>query len=167
MAKPVSITLTGQKELDAKLKQLGTKGGNRVARNSLGAGARVVQKAIKKIAPKSIKDAIGMRNEKGRKSGKLETKVGVNVGKRSKTKAKRWAPVIVLGTAIRQRKMIGGKFSYITKPTDAQLTTGKIRENHIVSAGLSASQGSAKAAMKKSFDRSFAREVAKAKLKGK
>lgn len=165
MAKPISITMTGVKEFDDKLSGMERKAGNRIARNTLGAGARAVQKSIKSIAPQSIKKSIGMRNEKSKKSGKLETKVGVNVGKRGgRTEFKRWAPLIVLGSASRQRKSLGGKFRYITKPTSDQLSTGQVKKSDVVNEGYSAAKGSMNSAMKKAFERSLAREVAKAKL---
>lgn len=168
MAKLVSVTMTGVKQFDDKLKTMELKAANRVARNTLGAGARVVQKAVKSIAPASIKKSVGLRNEKGKRSGRLETKVGINVGKRGgRTEFKRWAPLIVLGSVKRKRERIGGKFSYITKPTPDQLSTGQIKKHDIVNQGFAASKGSANSAMKKAFDRSVAREVAKAQLKGK
>lgn len=159
-----SMFLTGVPELDKKLEQMERKAGNRVARNTLGAGARVVQKAIKAISPAKIKDSVGMRNEKSRRSGKLETKVGINVGKRSKTRWAQWAPLIVLGSKFRTRKTIGGLFSYIKNPTAAQLATGVIPKTDIVNRGVAASKGSADSAMNKAFKRSLEREIAKAKL---
>jgi hypothetical protein len=39
---PVKITLVGEKDLDKRLSGMQGKAGNRVARNTLGAGARVV-----------------------------------------------------------------------------------------------------------------------------
>ena len=164
----VSLTLTGVPELDAKLKKLETKAGNRIARNSLGAGARAVQKSIKNLASPKIKKSVGMRNEKGRKSARLETKVGINVGKRGgRTEFKRWAPLSVLGSVNRKRQKLGGKFAYVKNPTEEQLSTGQIKASQIVKRGYAAAQGSMNAAMKKAFDRSLAREVAKAQLKGK
>lgn len=161
----VSLTMTGIPEFDAKLKEMEKRAGHRIARNTLGAGARVVQKQIKKIAPQSIKKAIGMRNENNRRA-QLETKVGVNVGKRGgRTEFKRWAPLVVLGSVQRRRKKLGGKFSFIKNPTDAQLSTGQIKPNQIVRRGYASAQGGMNSAMKKAFDRSLAREVAKAKLK--
>ncbi len=165
---PVHVTLTGFKEFDAKLRQFEAKAASRISRNTLGAGARLVQKEIKKEATPVLKPTIGMRNERGRKSGRIEAKVGVNVGKRSRTKAKRWAPLMVLGSQPRTRKTIGGRFAYIAKPTAAQLSTGRIKENQIVRRGYSAAQGSLPSVMRKAFNKSLAREVAKAKLnKGK
>lgn len=164
----VSLTLTGIPELDAKLKDMEKKAGFRIARNTLGAGARVVQKAIKSIAPASIKKSVGSRNERGRKSTRLETKVGINVGKRSgRTEFKRWAPIIVLGSSQRKRKRLGGKFVFIRKPTDDQLSTGQIKSTDIVKRGYSAARGGMKSVMLTAFKKSLAREVAKAKMKGK
>jgi hypothetical protein len=108
--------------------------------------------------------AIGMRNERSKTSRLFESKVGVNVGKRGRTQAKRWAPLIVLGSQRRQRKMIGGKFSFITKPTNAQLSTGHVKATNIVKRGYASAQGSMNSAMRKAFERSVKREAARAKL---
>lgn len=164
--RPVNIALTGIKELDAKLLKMQTNTGQRVARTTLLTGARVVQKEIRKLATKFVKPTIGVRVEKSRKSARIEGKVGVNVGKGKQADAKtRWAPLTVLGSVSRFRKRIGGKFSYITKPTQQQLSTGQITKSNVVNRGYSAAKGKMNSAMKRAFDRAVKRESAKAKLK--
>ena len=163
----VNIVLTGIPELDKKLKTLQVKSATKISMATRRVGMSVVKRAIQKLVPVKIKEAIGSRLEKIRKSTQFEAKVGVNVGKRSKTKAKRWAPVIILGTPLRQRKMIGGKFAYITKPKPEQLSTGQIKANQAVRQGYAQSQGKARSAMKKRFDKAFAKERSRLQMKGK
>lgn len=164
------IVMTGMKEFDNKLKDMETKAGNRIARATIGAGLTQLKKSIKAAAPEWMKASIGARQGKNPRKGVYEAKAGVNVGKRTKKSARNWnawVPVAVLGTMLRRRKSIGGKFSYITNPTQAQLSTGQIKPHPIVKQGLAAAKGSMTTAMQAAFDRALAKEVAKAQLKGK
>jgi len=158
------LVLTGVPELDKKLSVLQQTAGNRVARSSLGAGLRVGKKAIQSKAPGTVKKTIGVRMGKAR-NGKFEAKVGINVGKDGKKKFKApHAHLVALGTQVRTRKVIGGKFSYLTNPTADQLSTGRMPANPFVKESFASARGEMSAAMKAAFDRSLAREIAKAKL---
>lgn len=163
--------LTGDKEIEATLTKLADKAADRVARNALGAGLTVVAKAMKQAAPVgktgSVKASIGKRNEKKKRSGVMEAKAGVNVGKKTKIKGK-FAPhahLVALGTKPRQRKRIGGRFSYLTNPTPQQLSTGTMPANSFVRMAYESSRSAARTAMTVAAKRSLGREVAKARKK--
>lgn len=162
--------LTGDKALEATLAMLGGKAGDRVARNALGAGLSKVAKAMKQAAPVgktgAVKASIGKRNEK-KKTGVMEAKAGINVGKKTKIKGK-FAPhahLVALGTKRRQRKTIGGRFSYLKNPTPRQLSTGTMPANSFVRMAYESSRSAARTAMTIAAGRSLGRELAKARKK--
>jgi HK97 gp10 family phage protein len=162
--------LTGDKEIEKTLAKLADKAGDRVARNALGAGLTKVAKAMKQAAPVgktgAVKASIGKRNEKSRK-GVFEAKAGVNVGKKTKIKGK-FAPhahLVALGTKRRQRKAIGGRFSYLKNPTPQQLSTGTMPANSFVRMAYESSRSAARTAMTIAAKRSLGRELAKARKK--
>jgi hypothetical protein len=162
------IRMTGIKEFDDKLKQMERKASNRIATQVLKAGARKAVKAIQNVSPEWMKDGIGSNVGTNKRKDVFEAKIGINVGKRSKKKAKAdWAAAQVLGTVKRTRKTIGGKFSYITRPSESQLSTGQEKAKGVVKQGMTAAQSTIQAAMKDKFNKALAKEVAKAKLKGK
>lgn len=160
-----SFKIVGGPEFDAKLDDLQKNAKRRIAKNTISAGARAVRKEMKKLAPDSLKQSIGMDVD----PDKFTAKIGPNVGKRSRIKWVQWATTIVIGTAQRFRKVIDGLYGgFIKNPTQQQLSTGQIKAKGFVAQARANATGSMNASMKASFDRSVAREVAKAKLnKGK
>jgi HK97 gp10 family phage protein len=163
--------LTGDKEIENTLTKLADKAADRVARNALGAGLTVVAKAMKQAAPVgktgAVKASIGKRNEKKKRTGVMEAKAGINVGKKTKQKG-RFAPhahLVALGTKPRQRKRIGGRFSYLKNPTPQQLSTGTMPANSFVRMAYESSRSAARTAMTIAAKRSLGREVAKARKK--
>lgn len=163
--------LTGDKELEATLRKLSDKAADRVARNTLGAGLTVINKAQRQAAPVgptgNLKANIGKRNERNKRSGVFEAKTGVGVGKKS-TKIRKGivnAPhghLVALGSQSRTRKAIGGKFSYLKNPTQQQLSTGTMPSNPFIKQAYESARGTAESRMKKAAEKSLAREAAKA-----
>lgn len=85
-------TITGDKEIDRKLKHLASKGQKRVARSGIGKAMTVLSRGIRNAIPpnyKSAKKAIGRRNKKNKHTHKHEAKVGLGVGKQTKSKKQR------------------------------------------------------------------------------
>jgi HK97 gp10 family phage protein len=163
--------LTGDKELEATLKQLSDRHADRIAKSALGAGLGKIQAAIRKVAPVgptgNLKAGIGRRLEKGNRGGKFTAKTGINVGKRKAGKTTKGpaphAHLVALGTKPRTRKVIGGKFGFITKPTDEQLSTGTMPSNPFVKQAYQSSRSAAFAAMRKLAAKVLAKAVAKRK----
>lgn len=126
------------------LKGMQDRDADRIARSALGAGASVVRKEMRRNAPegptKNLKKSIGSRLVRNRRKFVVQAKTGINVGKRTKkqiaTRGKTHrAPhghLVALGTKPRVRNRIGGKFSWVTSPTRAQLSTGKMPANSFV-----------------------------------
>jgi len=155
--------LTGDKELDAALEQLGTKVGNRIARASIRAGVAVLKREIKKRAKGTVKDHIGSKVKVLKSSKKLVAKAGVNVGKAGKidTPGPPHAHLFAIGSKKRTRKRIGGRFAYLKRPTSAQLRTEAMPGNQFVDEAASASQGQVKTAMHAAARKSLEREAKK------
>lgn len=87
-SKSTERILTGQKDLDRRLKELGQAPANRAARAGLNKGARLAAKLIKRQIPakyKGIRAAIGS-SVKATKGGVTKAKAGAAVGKASKLK---------------------------------------------------------------------------------
>lgn len=84
----VSIIITGDKELDAKLAALPEKTQKKYARSALSQGMTIVAKAAKRAAPVgptgNLRRAIGKRFKRIKQEGITQAKVGINVGKRAK-----------------------------------------------------------------------------------
>lgn len=85
---PERIVL-GEKELDARLRNLSTKVANRVARLALASGARVVRKGVVAGIPSRYKGArssigwrVGSGRGRGRASGVTQAKIGAAVKKK-------------------------------------------------------------------------------------
>lgn len=81
--------LTGDKEIDRKLKFLERRAANRAARAGLAAGGRVLVKAIKQEVPshlRTVKKAFGSRVKKDKRAGVTQAKAGAAVGKRPRGK---------------------------------------------------------------------------------
>ena len=171
--------LTGDKELEKTLKELGDKAADRVAKSVLNAGLTPVVKEAKKRAPGSIKNAIGKRNTRDRK-GQHEAKAGIGVGKRKSIKKSKGslarqkaiasntsmnaphAHLVALGTVARKRQRIGGKFSYLNNPSDRQLSTGTMPANPFFRKAYEATKGTAAERMKKQAEKALEREAIKA-----
>jgi hypothetical protein len=88
----ISGSITGDKALDRKLKRLATSGQRKILRSALGKGLTVLGRGIRNaIDPdqKSAKKTVGSRNKKNKKTGLHEAKVGLGVGKHSKSKKQR------------------------------------------------------------------------------
>lgn len=155
--------LTGDKELDDALKQLGTTLANRIAKTSIRAGVRVLQKAIKDRAKGTVKDQIGSKVKVLKSSKQLIAKAGVNVGNAGKerTPGPAHAHLFAIGSQKRFRKRIGGRFAYLKRPTSRQRRTEKMPSNKFVDEALSASQGQIKTAMHAAARKSLIREADK------
>jgi hypothetical protein len=97
------MSITGDKALDAKLKDLELRTAKRIARKAINKGLTQIARGQRAAAPtKRIKGTVGSRNKKNRKTGLAEAKVGMNVGKKL-TNPKRMphAHLLALGTSER------------------------------------------------------------------
>lgn len=164
--------LTGDDGIEKALKYLAEKSADRIAKSALGAGLVVVNKAIKKAAPRGktnqLADSIGRRLERNKRNGVVTAKTGINVGKTKKGQDRKVAPhshLVALGTRPRTRRTIGGRFAYIKNPTDTQLSTGSMPANHFVRTAYQQSRSAAQAAMRKRAEKKLVDEAAKARSK--
>ena len=166
--------LTGVAEIEKILSGLSDKAGDKIARSALGAGLGLVAKKIKKAAPvgktKALRNSIGKRFEKRKRPQWFQAKAGVNVGKQKKTAEgfdgrinAPHAHLVALGTSGRKRKRIGGRFSYIRKPTAAQLSTGTMPANPFLKQAYMSAKAEASERMKAKAKERLAKELAKAK----
>jgi HK97 gp10 family phage protein len=167
--------ITGDVELEKKLKGLADKSADRVARAALGGAMTAVTKVMRKMAPVgatgNLKRSIGSRFEKGNKKNKPQAKVGINVGRRTKKQRSQaeagrivGAPhghIVALGTKRRTRKAIGGKFAFLNPVIPEQLTTGVMPSDPFVRQAYEAARAAVTAAMTKRATKALAREVAK------
>lgn len=158
--------LTGDKELDAALNELAVRTANKIAKAALRGALTVLTNNIKRAAPLgktgALRASIGKRFETAKRAGTVTAKAGVNVGKRKKTQDKTHAPhshLVALGTALRKRKRIGGKFGWIKKPNDRQLQTGEMPANEFVRLAVAASQSEMKNTARKAAQRALEREA--------
>jgi hypothetical protein len=89
----ISGSITGDKAIDMKLKQLAGSGQRKVARAAIGKALTILARGIRNAVDpkqKSAKKSIGSRNnKKNKKTGVHESKVGFGVGKRTKSKKQR------------------------------------------------------------------------------
>lgn len=86
------LTVTGDKEIDRKLKHLASSGQRRVARAGTSKMQTILLRGIRNAVPpnyKSAKKTLGRRNKKNKKTGEYESKIGFGVGKRTKSKVSR------------------------------------------------------------------------------
>lgn len=124
------MNLTGDKELDRKLKRLADKSQKKIVRAIDGAMMTVLLRGVRNAVPpkqKSAKKALGRKlNKKNKKKNITETKFGFGVGKRTKSKTQRGSKPgvgiskenvhwLILGTKNRQRDNGGSTGS--SKPT--------------------------------------------------
>jgi hypothetical protein len=173
----MQATLTGVKEIDQAIRKLSSKEGDKVAKAAISGGLAELAKSIKKEAPKgatgTLRKSIGKRFERQKGQKLVTAKAGVNVGKQKKTaesmNGKPRAPhshLVALGTQPRTRKKIGGKWSYITDPTDKQLSTGVMPSNPFVRLGTSKAQSKILGKMTKNAAKAMERQALKARKKG-
>ncbi len=146
--------ITGDKELEKRLRWLADKAADRVARSATGAGLTVIAKAQKKAAPEgptgNTKASIGKRFERKARTGFVTAKAGVNVGKRSKRKG-RIAPhshLVALGTRPRVRKSGG--------------STGVMPANPWIKTSTQSALGAVKTRMTAAATKALAREARRA-----
>jgi hypothetical protein len=153
---------------------LATKETKPAMRSGINAGLSVLAKGIRQAVParyKKLRRTVGKsfkRVSTGAGQYTMTAKVGFAVAKkRAKMKAitnvaPHW---VILGTKKRIRKTIGGKFSWVKRPSRAQRTTGRMSEVKIVRAAFTASVGAATKATRdgvlKYIERKAARKAAK------
>lgn len=134
------MTVDGVGELQQQLRGLADREVRRPLRSGVGKGLTVVAKAIRQAAPvgktRSIRKAIGKRFARNRRSGEMEAKAGIDVGKKrsrdgSKGIQARHGHLVALGTAERFTKT-GAK-------------RGSVRANDFVGRGFAASASQAAA----------------------
>lgn len=156
---------TGIPELDRKLKTLGDAGSRRVARSALGKGMTVIAKRIRAEVPesatkghgtKNIKASIGKRYAKNRRTGVMQARVGIDVGKK-RAQQKPQAHLRALGTVERKRTRIGGFLAGRGKPRS--LRTGLVKGVDFVGAGYRASSGEALAVMTQAAEVAIQKEA--------
>lgn len=157
-------TITGDKEIDRKLRHLAGSGQRRVARSGIGKAMTVLSRGIRNAIPpnyRTAKKAIGRRNKKNKVKNKYEAKVGMGVGKQTKSKKQRdprkpgvgitkanihW---LILGTTTRRREdgSSAGRMPPIGK--------------NWVQQGVKASEGEAVRAMHEQMRKKLAEEARK------
>ncbi len=137
--------VTGDKRLDSQLRLLGDRVSRKVARSGLSAGLVVAKRAIQREAPRGkykrgkkpsgprIRQAIGQRLVRDRKSKIYEAKAGVNVGKKGKRRAPH-GHLATLGTHRRTNK--------------AGANRGRMSANRFVSRAYQSSKSAALIAMR-------------------
>lgn len=164
-----AITITGDKQLDAKLAVLQGKAKSRLTKYALKAGVSKLAAAIRKAAPVgqtgNLKKSVGSRVEETSR-GVFVAKAGLNVGKRTVKRRGRLAPhshLVALGTAERHRSTIGGRFAVVKNPTRQQLSTGAMPANAFVRSSSAGAQTAAVEAMRKNVARNLLKELAKLK----
>lgn len=141
------IYMTGDKQVERMLRNMQTKDADRISKRCIRAQLNEGVKEVRKGAPrgetKALAKSVGARLERKRKTHEVVGKFGINVGKRSKkavasrgkTHRAPHGHLVALGTKLRTRKRIGGKFAGITNPTAQQLRTGRMNPNKFVSEG--------------------------------
>ena len=128
----MSVSITGHQAIDRRLKRLATTGQRRVGRAMVGAMMTEISRGIRNAIPpsqKSVKKTLGRKSGKDKKTGVYQAKVGLGVGKRSKSSKQRdpkkpgvgiskqnvhW---FILGTTERVRKK-GGRTGRMPKAPD-------------------------------------------------
>lgn len=171
--------ITGDAELEKKLKGLSDKAADKIARSALSGAMWYTAKVMRRAAPVGatgdLQKSIGSRFEKGNKKNKPVAKVGINVGKQTKKRQQKTqaeigriirAPhghLVALGTKRRTRKTIGGRFAFLNPAKPEQLTTGVMPAEPFVKQAYEAARAGVTAAMTKRATKALAREVAKQK----
>lgn len=172
-----NATLTGVKEIDAVIRTLASKEGDKVAKAALSGGTSELAKGIKKEAPKgptqNLKKSIKGRFDKSKGGKYITAKAGPNVAKQKQTadgmNRRGRAPhshLVALGTKPRTRKRIGGKFAYLKHPTRQQLSTGVMPANPFVRLGAAKAQPKILPRMTKNAGKAMERIAKAARKKG-
>lgn len=153
--------------------ELTVAGARRIANSMQAAGTTAAVKAGRAAAPKGktkeTSKSVGKRVIRRDKAGVLVSKIGVNVGHRKASQVQKGEPHAHLvggGTKPRYRKVIGGRFAYITRPTRAQLSTGVMPANGFVGSAVSGAASTIRTAMETAGVKAVAREVERAAKKG-
>lgn len=166
-SKVQEVLLLGVPELDGKLKELGYRIGNRVARKALSAGARVGLRLVKQqVKPTRLRKAFGFLVKQNKKHV-TQAKVGAGVGKAYKATINRpagrkgvgisgrnvhwW----VMGTGDRYRK------SWAGRALRGGSYTGRMPDNPVVKRALTSGQTQVAAAIEDRARTEIAKEVAK------
>lgn len=78
--------ITGDKQLDRQLLKLATRDIKRIQRNAVNKALTVISKAIRNQAPvgttRGLKKSIGKRFKRKKRTGEIEAKAGIQVGKK-------------------------------------------------------------------------------------
>ncbi len=144
----MTSTLSGQDRLQRTLKRLGTEAAKRVARRTVMAGARVVEREIRSRAPGRVKQEVGISTNADEQHA--EAKVGIGVGRAARIAAVGlW---LVLGTQERFRRTESGLAS-----------TGRVEPHPFVQEAVDAAAGAAVAAMKRTMVEVLEQEIARAR----
>lgn len=162
--------VTGIEDLDRNLKALGATVENRIAKKALLDGAKGLarlQAAAAPVGPSgNLKAAIAARAVS--KSGHPSAKSGINVGKRQLgVHGLARAPhghLVALGTKLRTRKRIGGKFRYLEpnayhSQEPRSRSTGKMPANAFIRQIATSSEYAVRSAIEVSIRNGIAREV--------
>jgi len=163
MSSSTQIVLDGFKAMMKRLEVLGSpKVRDRIAKAGLGSALNIVRTGIRKEAPKRtghLRGGIGRKVKKGKGPGVWVAKAGVRVGQTKNDV--RTGHLVALGTGQRHRGSLGGKFAYIQKPTEDQLSTGSMPENDFVKRGYAKTIGRAMATLERRVEKKLASELAK------
>ena len=159
--------------ITAALAEMTTGGARRIANSMQAAGTSAAVKAGRAAAPKGktkeTSKSVGKRVVRRDKAGLIVSKIGINVGHRKASQVQKGEPHAHLagaGTKPRYRKVIGGRFAYITRPTREQLSTGVMPANGFVSQAVDGAAPTIRAAMIGAGQKAVAREAARAAKKG-
>lgn len=186
----MASVVTGAKELDRKLAKLKRSVQNKVQRQAVLAGLRIITKAIKAEVPSTWKEgrkAIGFSFVRGKKQniGQTFAKAGVGAGMKKKAREKRASNAkqrgkkkgigigvsnlhwFILGTQERftGSKRVGahrkGVVSRRVSTGKQRRRTGRMKPNPIVARGTQKSRAAAKTAIANNLKAGIEREAAK------
>lgn len=153
--------VTGVEELDRRLQELSKKGLATAARKSISSAMKMLVQAIKQKAPRgktrNLERSIGWRfRKRGDRDTTVVAKAGADVGKRkyvtndagqrSLRNPGAHAHLVLLGTAIRTRKEIGGKFAR-PGPDTRNKSTGVMPINDFINRAKSATEATVRQAI--------------------
>lgn len=177
--KAATRLLTGDKEIDARLAQIGSIGtANRIARSGLLKAVRIGAKGMKAEVPstaKSVKTALKGYVKKNKRKGVVEAKVGA-VGKQTgKPKDRSGKEGVGIGSPNVHWFVLGTQERRPKKSKVMKTATGRFMGKEVapmpahpvVKEGWAKSEAKARAALKQGCKDQLAREVVKAKAKGK